>query len=269
MRDAPEPNSPLSRGRSLGFRERRKVILEILDGEEFVATSELAARFGITEMSVRRDLEALAGQGTIRRVRGGAVPLGGQSGSATARVVEHAEEKRRIGAVAAECLAPGVVVFVDGGSTTIEAIRALPEAVRSTIAVVTHSRPVLDLAAQAPVARLVALGGFYVAEHDIFAGPQTLTAIEGLRADVALVGCDGLSADGGLTTPHELAGEVIAAMVGRAQTVIAVADSTKVGRRGFTPVAQTESIDIVVTDKGADASEVEALRARGVDVRLA
>lgn len=254
--------------RRLSTRQRRRAILDLLQEHDFVATSELAERFDITDVSVRRDLAELARRGSLLRVRGGAVPVRGAA-PAQQRQTEHVAQKRRIGAVAATLIKPASVVFVDGGSTTIEVVRALPEGVRSSITIVTHSLPVLETVARWPVSRLVSLGGTYVEEHEIFAGPQTVATIERLSADVAIVGCDGLSADGGLTTPHELAGEVIAAMVGRARSVIVVADAGKVGRRGFTPVAPTSVIGAVVTDAAADANEVDALRASGVDVRVA
>jgi DeoR/GlpR family transcriptional regulator of sugar metabolism len=82
------------------------------------------------------------------------------------------------------------------------------------------------------------------------------------------MGCDGLSAGGGLTTPHQLVAQVGTTLVNRARHIIVVADSTKVGRHGFTSIAPVESIDVLVTDTGADPDEVANLRARGVEVRL-
>jgi DeoR/GlpR family transcriptional regulator of sugar metabolism len=97
---------------------------------------------------------------------------------------------------------------------------------------------------------------------------QSVDALNELSADVAVVGCDGLSADGGLTTPHQLLAQIGTTLVGRARHIIVVADSSKVGRRGFTPIAPAESIDVLVTDREANPQEVANLRKVGVEVRL-
>jgi DeoR/GlpR family transcriptional regulator of sugar metabolism len=252
-------------------RERRDQIREILATRDYVSLRDLADRFGLSDMSVRRDLAALEDQGLLERVRGGAIPSpASREGSRfDPGVPLRTEQKRRIGAAAAGLLESSCVAFVDGGTTTVEVASAIPSGLRRMITLVTHSQRVLECASRWESSRLIALGGFYVPEHRIFAGPQTLTAINDLRADLAFVGCDGLSADDGLTTIDQLAGEVVGAMVERARKVVVVADSSKLGLRGFSPVAPTTSISVVVTDDGADQQQIDALRGRGVTVILA
>jgi DeoR/GlpR family transcriptional regulator of sugar metabolism len=92
--------------------------------------------------------------------------------------------------------------------------------------------------------------------------------LQELSADIAVVGCDGLSAEGGLTTPHQLVAEVGAMMIERAQRTIVVADYTKVGRRGFTPIAAISDVDVLVTDTQSDPAEIAALREMGLEVIL-
>jgi DeoR/GlpR family transcriptional regulator of sugar metabolism len=254
--------------RGLATRDRRESIRDLLTARDYVSTRELAERFGLSDMSVRRDLEALSNAGVLTRVRGGAIPNDEARSrpSLRPRPPGGADDRHRIGAKAGGLLPSGSVVFVDAGWTTLETVSAIPADVRTGITVVTHSLPVLEVVSRWPNPRLVTLAGFFVAEQRMFAGPQTLQTIEGLHADVALIGCDGLSADGGLTTPHQLAGEVIAAMVARAHQVIVVAESFKIGRRGFTQVAPTDRIDTLVTDSRVDADHAAALRGRGVEV---
>jgi len=133
---------------------------------------------------------------------------------------------------------------------------------------VTNSLPIINEVNTWDDPHLVAIGGTYLPTYMCFVGPQSLVALEQLSADVAVMGCDGLSADGGLTTPHQLVAEIGTTLISRARHVIVVADSSKVGRRGFTPIAPIGAIDVLVTDHGADASEVDSLRQQGVDVRL-
>lgn len=252
-------------------RERRARIVELVQERDFVHVSELASQFARTPMSVRRDLALLEDEGLLTRVRGGAVPrrstrTGGLFGAA---MRSHPAEKRRIAAAAAELLEPADVTFFYSGTTVAEVAANLPRGLRSTLTVVTNSLPVIEQASGWDAPHLVALGGLYLPEYHAFVGPQTAAALQQLTADVAIVGCDGLSADGGLTTPHQLVAEVGRVMVAQARRVVAVADSSKVGRRGFTPIAPTSAVDVLVTDGGADPAEVDALRAAGVNVIVA
>jgi DeoR/GlpR family transcriptional regulator of sugar metabolism len=251
-----------------GVRERHESISELLGTREYVSTRELADRFSLSDMSVRRDLEMLAEAGVLRRVRGGAVPTDSTRAGISSRAEprEGSADRRRIGVTAARLLEDGAIAFVDGGWTALDVVSAVSADLRSSITIVTHSLPVLEVASRWPRPQLITLAGFFVPEQRMFAGPQTLRAIESLRADIAFVGCDGLSAHDGLTTPHQLAGEVIAAMVERARRVVVVAESFKVGRRGFTPVAPTERIDVLVTDDRVDEMQARELTRCGVEV---
>ena len=102
-----------------------------------------------------------------------------------------------------------------------------------------------------------------------FVGPQTIESLRSLSADVAVVGCDGLSLAEGLTTPHQLIAEIGTILIERSRQTIVVADSSKIGRRGFTPIAPAKAIDVLVTDGEADPGELSALRQAGIDVHIA
>ena len=99
-----------------------------------------------------------------------------------------------------------------------------------------------------------------------FVGPQALASVAPLNADVAIIGCDGLTAERGLTTPHQLVASIGASMVSRAQRKIVVADSSKVGRTGFTPIAAISEVDVLVTDDEVDARHVKELKDLGIEV---
>jgi DeoR/GlpR family transcriptional regulator of sugar metabolism len=90
-----------------------------------------------------------------------------------------------------------------------------------------------------------------------------------LSADIVFIGCDGLTVETGLTTPHVLVAEVAATMASRSRRVVTVADSSKLGRRGFTPIAPLSAVDVLVTDEEADAAELARIRSAGIQVILA
>ena len=99
-------------------------------------------------------------------------------------------------------------------------------------------------------------------------GPQAISSFRELNADIAIIGASGLSAENGLTTPHHLIAEVGSVIVERANTTVVVADHSKIGRGGLTPIAPLRSIDVIITDDEADPDELDAFRRMGIDVRV-
>jgi DeoR/GlpR family transcriptional regulator of sugar metabolism len=251
-------------------RERRARILELVDELEFVGVRELSDEFGLTEMSVRRDLAALESDGLIARVRGGAtrprVALASRQYAIGSQ--RNAAVKSRIARAAVALIPADSIVFFYSGSTVAKTAASLGEALRQSLTIVTNSLPIINEVNTWEDPHLVAIGGTYLPTYMAFVGPQSIEALEQLSADVAVLGCDGLSAERGLTTPHQLVAQIGTTLISRARRTIVVADSTKVGRRGFTPIAPIDDIDVLVTDIGADPDEVTSLRSHGVDVRL-
>ena len=116
---------------------------------------------------------------------------------------------------------------------------------------------------------LICLGGLYLPDYLVSVGPVTLGDLHDLSADIAFLGCDGLTVDGGLSTPHVLMAEVGSAMAARARRVVVVADSTKLGRSGFTPIVALEAVNVLVTDEGADPDLTAQIRDLGIEVVIA
>lgn len=254
-------------------RERRQRIATLLEDEGRVSVSELSSRFGVTDVSIRRDLMILEDAGRLRRVHGGAVTSGrrGRDTVYAAKARERRELKARIGTVAASLVRAGDVVAFDSGSTVAQVATHVAAPLRrgSAITAVTNSLPVVDEIAGWDSPHLVCLGGLYLPDHEALVGPQTVADLRELSADVVFIGCDGLTVETGLTTPHVLVAEVGAVMAGRARRVVAVADSSKLGRRGFTPIVPLAAVDVLVTDDGADPAELARVRAAGIEVILA
>jgi DeoR/GlpR family transcriptional regulator of sugar metabolism len=251
---------------------RRDSIVRILEERDRVSVTELMEQFNLTDTSIRHDLVLLEGAGRLRRVRGGAVSRSSRGYAPTlARAREKLTEKRRIGRIAGSLVRAGDVVLFDSGSTVAQVAAQIPVALRSAhaITVVTHSLPVIEEVGTWDQPHLICLGGMYLPEHQALVGPVTLGDLRELTADIAFLGCDGLTIEAGLTTPHMLVAEVGSAMATRARRVVAVADASKLGRAGFTPIVAVDEVDVLVTDEGADPTLVLELRQRGIDVRLA
>jgi DeoR/GlpR family transcriptional regulator of sugar metabolism len=259
---------PATDGASLSSRARRTEIVHLLDRQEYVEVADLAQRYDLTEASVRRDLQQLEADGLITRVRGGAVARrgAGQTGSYAQAVHERVAEKRRIADAAAAMIPSRSVIFCDTGTTVAMTIGAIPRSARSGITVVTNSLAVVQETGEWENPHVVSLGGLYLPEYAAFVGPQAIGALQHLRAEVAILGCDGLTAAGGMTIAHQLIAEVGATMAQHSGRIIAVTDSRKIGRQGFAPFLPTSALTTLVTDEGADPDEVQAIRDAGVEV---
>jgi len=252
--------------------ERRQRILDRVLEYDLVTVDDLADEFGLTRMSVRRDLNALAENGQVVRVRGGATRP--HTPVPARRYLDaqqrNAQAKARIARTAAPLLGPDVITaFFYSGSTVARVAEALTEDQHDQLTVVTNSVPVINTVTTWNDAHLVAVGGLYLPAYMAFVGPQAIEPLRSLSADVAVVGCDGLSIAEGLTTPHQLVAEIGTILIERARRTIVVADSSKIGRRGFTPIAPVTAIDVLVTDEHADPQELSALRQAGIDVHIA
>lgn len=257
----------------LTAHERREQIARMVDDGQRVSVADLVVRFGVTDASIRRDLILLEGAGRLRRVHGGAVSLAAKlAGGAFANKLRlHREEKARIAAAAARLVSPGEIVAFDSGTTVAQVAAQMPAALRapSAITVVTYSLPVIDEIGAWDAPHLVVVGGLYLPEYRAFVGPGTIEGLKTLTADTIFVGCDGLTPEAGLTTPHVLVAEVGSVATSRSRRVVAVADSSKLGRQGFTQIVPLSQVDLLITDTGADPRRVAEIRETGVEVILA
>jgi len=253
--------------------ERRDLIRALVDQQERVTVAALAERFGVTSASIRRDLNLIEDQGRLKRVHGGAVALSRsvRQGAYRAKEREHLEEKRRIATAAAALVAPGDVVLFDSGTTVSQAAAQVARdlQVANAITAVTHSLPVIEEIGSWAGPHLVCLGGLYLPGYRAFVGPQTLTNLRQLSADIVFLGCDGLTVEQGITTPHVLVAEVGAMMASRARRVVALADSSKLARPGFTPIIPLSAVDLLITDDAADPQFVARVQDAGCEVLLA
>lgn len=252
--------------------ERRNLIVDLVERVPQVSVGDLASRFGVTEVSIRRDLTTLEDQGRLRRIHGGAVALARRQARDAYALRERIayDEKRRIGLAAASLVNPGEVVVFDSGTTVAQVASHVGRSPQraSALTIVTSSLPVLDEVSRWDNPHLICLGGLYLPEHEALVGPQTVADLRDLSADVAFIGCDGLTVRAGLTTPHVLVAEVGAVIAAVARRVVVVADASKIGRQGFTPIVPLSGVDVLVTGADADPGEVEQARSAGVEVIL-
>ncbi len=247
---------------------RRQRLGAIVEARRAVRLEELSAALGVSQATVRRDLNALAATGRLRRVHGGAVAADERLDEPhfEAKAAAAALEKARIAERAVTLLAPDDTVYLDSGSTVLAVARLLHGWTRLTV--VTNSLPAAaELAGRGP--RLIVIGGELRATSRALVGPLTRPLLEELRVDRALMGTFALSFDDGLTTTDPAEAYTKQLAMSRAREVILLADSTKVGTRSFVSAGRLDDVDTLVTDAGVDDRLVRTLARRGIRVIVA
>jgi Transcriptional regulators of sugar metabolism len=241
--------------------------MDALRTNDSVSVAELAAEHGVSEMTIRRDLDDLARQGVLRRVRGGAISLLPRGEEPPFGVREHqaTEAKRRIAAEVATLIGDGEAVLLDSGTTALETAHALYDRRLTVLPLSLHAAQALSTA---PRVRLVLPGGEVRPAELAFTGPLAENAIRALRFDTAVIGPCGLSAEHGMTAHDLLDVAVKQAAMASARRVIVATDSTKFTRTAFGAVCPFDRADVVVTDSGIPPDQHAALVAADVDVHV-
>jgi len=249
--------------------ERLDALLEVLKRSDVGQLSDLADRLGVSKSTVRRDLERLEQQGSVRRIRGGAVYVNVREADPPwdARWRECAAEKRTIAMAAAQMIGPGEMVFLDAGSSCLYLAEELHGA--KGITVVTNSLPVMCELGNESGINLVALGGEYDREEKYFRGLRLEQELALMRLDKLFLGILSIDAKHGLSEGHLSEIAVKRVLLQASQQRIVLADSSKVGRASCFRLCSISDIDMVVTDAIADPAHLEKLEEAGVSVVVA
>jgi DeoR family transcriptional regulator of aga operon len=233
-----------------------------------VLVNDLARHFSISQITIRKDLELLDGQGAIQRTHGGALPV--QAGALldpTLREKEklHRRQKTLIAEAAARLVEEGQSVLLDSGTTTTAIARALKD--HAQLTVITNA---INIAAELAGTHIevILTGGMLRKNSFSLVGPLAEQTLHQLSADILFLGVDGFDTKVGLFTPNLLESQVNRAMVEIARRTIAVCDSSKFGRRSLCNIMPVTSIHEVITDKQIPKADLQALKEAGVKVTL-
>jgi len=246
---------------------RRRRLLELITRQGYATLDELVRVIGVSESTIRRDLETLDLSGSIKRTHGGAVYTG-EVRSMPAfeeRTATAAAEKRAIGLAAASLLEDGDTVLLDGGTTTMEVARAL---VGRRLQVVTNSLPIAQLLASSQQTDLILLGGYIYPRTGVALGPMAISAMQSIRVRTAILGAGGIVAEG-IYNSNSLLVETERQMMSCGQEVMIVADHTKFGRLSLARLCALEEVDHLVVDSALTDSDQTMLEEAGVSIHVA
>ncbi len=254
---------------AMSMEERRRRIRSLIETNTQGTVAELADSFGVSAVTIRTDLTALEQMGVVVRTHGGALPRG-DSDELPINVKQtlHRAEKVRIAAAAAEMIRDGETVILDSGTTTAEIAKQIRMLKLASINVITNALNIAVLLANSSHVNVIIPGGVLRQKSFSLSGPQAEQALSTLHADVLFLGVDSLDPQIGLMTPYVLEAQLNAQMIRISQRVVAVTDSSKLLRRNLSVIAPVDQMDVLITDSGADAACIAAIRAQGVDVRL-
>jgi DeoR/GlpR family transcriptional regulator of sugar metabolism len=234
-------------------RHRQSLILQAVRSDGSARVSDLTQRLGVSDMTIRRDLEVLARDGLVEKVHGGAVlpgtPTGHEPGF-EAKLESDRSEKNAIARAAAQLVRPGTAIAVTAGATTLALAQRLLDVPGLTI--VTNSLRVMSAfngtrGLDGSADSVVLTGGVRTAT-DALVGPVADLTIRSLHFDLLFLGCYGFDADAGLTTPNLAEAETNRTFIRVARRVVLLADHTKWGLVSLSSFARLNEVDVLVTD---------------------
>jgi DeoR/GlpR family transcriptional regulator of sugar metabolism len=246
--------------------ERYEAILTILSRLKKVSVQDLTNRFGVSEVTIRKDLSFLEERGKLIRIHGGAVLAEdeGRLRTIAIRQAERTTEKRAIAQKARELIRAGETIFIDAGSSCAALAREIRD---MELRVVTNSLDaILELVDSAGIS-LFSTGGSFRLEACSFIGPGALETVRGIQIDTCFMGTTGFSTQGVFSSQNVIESQLKSAVIQASRRVVMLVDHSKYGTTAFSVFAKAEDIDVLVTDSAI--GDRGALAALGMEVVIA
>lgn len=252
-------------------KERQNKIIELLKQEKTVKIKDLAKKFGVSIITIRRDFEILAEAGTIKKIYGGAMlPETAHTEPVqpffSARIERNHRQKRQIACAAAALVRDGDTIVLDIGTTCLEVAKQLKK--RSGITVLTNSLPVLWELAGTDLT-VYSLGGLLRGSELSLSGSVAMNSLNDFCVNKAFIGVGGITLENGLTNHDRDNAKLCSAIIHRADQTILVADSTKFNRNAFAVIGPLECVDTIITDNGISQEYADKIQQCGVQLILA
>lgn len=228
-------------------QERYDKIVQLVNERGSIRVTELSELCQVTEETIRRDLDRLEQAGRLRRSHGGAVSVKDQQPEIPyfEREITHADEKRRIAEEAVKMIQPKDRILLDASSTAWYMAASMPDI---PLTVLTNSIKVaMELSSKEKI-EVISTGGILASRSLSYVGPLAERSLDAYHVDKAFFSCKGVHLERGISESNELQARIKHKMVGMADQVILLADSSKFGVQAFTHVADMSDVDIIITD---------------------
>ena len=249
--------------------QRRKYILDHIVKDGFVKVSELAESLGVTQTTIRKDLKYLEAQGVLQRAHGSAIPPSQQimDINLSAKKLINYEAKQKIAEKAASLIKSDDSILIASGSTTTLFAEALKP--KGRLNVVSISVNISAHLGDIPGITVMQVGGILYGNTLSVLGAEASSTIENLFCSKVFIGIDGLDLDYGITCGTGEEASITQKMIQSAQTSIVLADTSKLGKRGFARICELGDIEILITDSGMPMETRQRIENMGVQLIIA
>lgn len=250
-------------------KERRNQILTMLHQQGMVKIPELANAFGVSVITIRRDLDELVRSGLVEKVYGGAI-LAQQKAEEPeaqrlfhARLAQNHREKRLIGMAAAKLVKDGETIILDIGTTPLEVAKHLGE--YDDLTILTNSLPILNQLADTRL-NVYSLGGKLRGNELALHGSLAFKALSDFCVDKAFIGAGGITLENGITDHNLDSAELCSAIASRSRQTILVTDSSKFGKDASVIIGPLTCVETIITDSGISAEYADGIRQTGIEL---
>jgi DeoR/GlpR family transcriptional regulator of sugar metabolism len=251
---------------SFSSEKRHEEIIELIQLNGKVKVSELSQKYNISEVSIRKDLEALEAQGHLTRIHGGAVGMNKLyvNMDLTERFKTNAAAKRALAELAAKFIDDNDTIMMNAGTTLAYVLRALRG--KKNISIVTNSVQNATEAALFPSFNVILLGGELDSKYQFTYGQDAIRQLENYHATKCILSVDGISAESGLTLYYSNEAQLARKMIECSDVTIVAADSSKLGKNVFARITDAAKTDFLLTNRSDNSYEIEKLRKLGVKI---
>jgi DeoR family transcriptional regulator of aga operon len=246
--------------------DRRVYIIDKLNSSGQVDVSSLSRELEVSEVTIRNDLEKLEEKNILIRARGGAIKLDRVSTdiSISDKHKQHSEEKKRIGAAAAQFILDGETIILDSGTTTMEIVKNLPKTISLTV--ISNALNIANQLSEHPDVNLIIPGGILRKKSLSLVGSTAEESFKNFYCDKLFLAVDGIDPAYGVSTPNLEEAQLNRVMISISKQVIVVTDSSKFHKRCLALISPLNNIDMVITDSGISAEDRTKLENSGVKV---
>lgn len=251
--------------------ERQAHLRSILSQRGFSNLDALATELGVSQSTIRRDLDQMEQEGQVRRTHGGVVWIDHKAGPVSRiyafdhRMGYRLEAKKKIAEAARQLVEPGETILIDGGTTTFYLAQQL---IGSSLQLVTNSLPIADLFQNDEQVELILTGGVLYPRYGVLLGPTAESVLQTIHARTMFFSVAGLH-EGSVYNQNLLLVQSEQRMMQQSQQVVLLADSSKFGQQALTRLCDLSEIDVVVTDSELDQVHHDAIRAAGCQLIIA
>ena len=245
------------------MKDRTNQILSMLAADRKIEVAVLAQHLGVSQVTVRKDLDGLERQGIVKREHGFAALA--STNNINGRLAYHYEEKRKIAARAAKLVPDGTTIMIESGSCCA-LLAAELAAQKRDVTIVTNSAFIADYIRKSEHIQTVLLGGAYQPDAQVMVGPMVRQCAENFWVEMFFIGVDGYSDRAGFTNQDQMRAQAVRDMAQQAERVMILTESEKFTRRGTVPLNLKDQISAVITDDHITAEMTGKLQEQGVTV---